>query len=44
MSDETTIRFNVPAVEGRELEYIRESIQGGHTSSGGPFSTDRPPG
>jgi dTDP-4-amino-4,6-dideoxygalactose transaminase len=39
MSDETTIRFNVPAVEGRELEYIRESVEGGHTSSGGPFST-----
>jgi dTDP-4-amino-4,6-dideoxygalactose transaminase len=32
------IRFNVPALEGRELDYVRESLEGGHTSSGGPFS------
>ena len=32
------IRFNQASVEGRELEYIRKSIESGHTSSGGPFS------
>ena len=38
MTDAPEIRFNVPALEGRELEYVRESLEGGHTSSGGPFS------
>ena len=33
-----TIRFNDPAVEGNELDYVRASIESGHTSSGGPFS------
>ncbi|HSM66094.1 MAG TPA: dTDP-4-amino-4,6-dideoxygalactose transaminase [Ilumatobacteraceae bacterium] len=33
-----TIRFNTPALEGRELEYIQQAITGGHTSSSGPFS------
>jgi dTDP-4-amino-4,6-dideoxygalactose transaminase len=31
------IRFNQPALEGRELEYIRAAVEGGHTSSSGPF-------
>jgi dTDP-4-amino-4,6-dideoxygalactose transaminase len=31
------IRFNQPSLEGRELEYIRESVEKGHTSSSGPF-------
>ncbi len=35
MSD---IPFNVPELAGRELEYVAESMRGGHTSSGGPFS------
>lgn len=35
---EPTIRFNQPTVEGNELEYIRQAIEGGHTSSGGPFT------
>ena len=38
MTDAPEIRFNVPALEGRELDYVRESLEGGHTSSGGPFS------
>lgn len=32
------IRFNQPTVEGNELTYIREAIEGGHTSSGGSFT------
>jgi dTDP-4-amino-4,6-dideoxygalactose transaminase len=32
------IPFNRPALEGNELEYIRQSVESGHTSSGGPFS------
>jgi dTDP-4-amino-4,6-dideoxygalactose transaminase len=33
-----TIRFNHPSIEGREMDYIREAVDGGHTSSSGPFS------
>lgn len=33
-----TIPFNRPALEGAELEYVRQSMEGGHGSSGGPFS------
>jgi len=32
------IPFNRPSLEGQELEYIKGSLEGGHTSSGGPFS------
>ncbi|MDQ1603647.1 MAG: dTDP-4-amino-4,6-dideoxygalactose transaminase [Actinomycetota bacterium] len=32
------IRFNVPALEGRELEYMQQAVTAGHTSAGGPFS------
>jgi dTDP-4-amino-4,6-dideoxygalactose transaminase len=32
------IAFNVPAVEGRELEYVDAAIRGGHPSAGGDFS------
>ncbi len=32
------IPFNRPEVAGRELDLIRESIESGHTSSGGAFS------
>ncbi len=35
MSD---IPFNRPEIAGRELDLIRESIESGHTSSGGAFS------
>jgi dTDP-4-amino-4,6-dideoxygalactose transaminase len=38
MTDRPTIPFNRTTVEGRELDYIRESIEGGHTSSFGPFA------
>jgi dTDP-4-amino-4,6-dideoxygalactose transaminase len=32
------IRFNRAVFEGRELEYLREAIAGGHVSGGGPFT------
>jgi dTDP-4-amino-4,6-dideoxygalactose transaminase len=32
------IPFNRPEVTGRELDYLREALASGHTSSGGPFS------
>ncbi|NYI43638.1 dTDP-4-amino-4,6-dideoxygalactose transaminase [Nocardioides aromaticivorans] len=38
MTAQDTIRFNVPAIEGRELEYVRTALDGGHTSASGPFS------
>jgi dTDP-4-amino-4,6-dideoxygalactose transaminase len=34
---EGVIRFNKLSLEGRELEYIRASVEHGHTSSSGPF-------
>ncbi len=34
---EEPIRFNQPSIEGRELEYIRASVEQGHISSSGPF-------
>jgi dTDP-4-amino-4,6-dideoxygalactose transaminase len=37
-TDQPTIPFNRPAVEGAELEYVAESIRGGHTSASGPFA------
>ena len=33
------IAFNVPSVEGKELEHMRAALMGGKTSSGGPFAT-----
>jgi len=40
MSETTlrTIPFNRPGVVGNELDYVREAIEGGHTSAGGPFT------
>lgn len=32
------VRFNRPALEGDELEYVRQAMQSGHGSTGGPFS------
>ena len=32
------IPFNRPALVGKELEYVRESIVGGHASGNGPFT------
>lgn len=37
-TDLPTIPFNRPTVEGAELEYVAESIRGGHTSASGPFA------
>ncbi|WP_052664294.1 dTDP-4-amino-4,6-dideoxygalactose transaminase [Nitriliruptor alkaliphilus] len=37
MSDRS-IRFNVPTVEGRELEHVAAAVRGGHTASSGPFT------
>ncbi|MGB7447855.1 MAG: dTDP-4-amino-4,6-dideoxygalactose transaminase [Ornithinimicrobium sp.] len=34
----SVIPFNAPEVAGDEVAYLRESLAGGHTSSGGPFS------
>jgi dTDP-4-amino-4,6-dideoxygalactose transaminase len=34
----TSIPFNVPALEGRELELVAEAMRSGHTSSSGRFS------
>jgi dTDP-4-amino-4,6-dideoxygalactose transaminase len=34
----TAIPFNRPEIAGRELDLVREAIESGHTSSGGPFS------
>lgn len=38
MTDQQPIPFNRPALEGDELEYIRQAVEGGHTSSSGPFA------
>ena len=37
-SETPMIRFNRPALEGSELDYIAEAVSGGHTSSSGPFA------
>src|SRR5919106_5785301 len=39
LDQQKTIRFNQPSLEGRELEYIRRSVEEGHTSSSGPFGS-----
>lgn len=38
MSETETIPFNRAGVEGHELEYLRRSVESGHTASGGPFT------
>jgi dTDP-4-amino-4,6-dideoxygalactose transaminase len=32
------IPFNRPSLQGREIEYIRDAVERGHTSAEGPFS------
>jgi dTDP-4-amino-4,6-dideoxygalactose transaminase len=32
------IPFNRPAIEGREIDYMRTAVERGHTSADGPFS------
>lgn len=34
----TPVPFNQPAVTGRELDYMREALAGGHISGDGPFT------
>jgi dTDP-4-amino-4,6-dideoxygalactose transaminase len=34
------IAFNQPSLQGCEIDYVREAVEQGHTSAGGPF-TDR---
>jgi dTDP-4-amino-4,6-dideoxygalactose transaminase len=36
--DVQPIPFNKSCIEGSELDYIRQSVEGGHTSSSGPFA------
>jgi dTDP-4-amino-4,6-dideoxygalactose transaminase len=38
-TDPPQIPFNRAAVEGRELEYMQQAIQSGHTAAGGSFAT-----
>lgn len=35
---EPPILFNVPTLVGHELDYVRQAVEGGHTSAAGPFS------
>ena len=39
VTDIREIPFNRASVEGAELDHIRQSLEGGHTSSSGPFAT-----
>lgn len=39
VTESPEIAFNVPSVEGQELEHMRAAVLGGKTSSGGPFAT-----
>ena len=32
------VPFNLPSVEGRELDYVQQAIRGGHPASGGEFA------
>lgn len=38
MSEPQKIAFNVPSVEGRELDHVRAAVESGKTSSGGPYA------
>ncbi|WP_374455358.1 dTDP-4-amino-4,6-dideoxygalactose transaminase [Nocardioides sp.] len=38
MGEAPEIAFNRPAVEGRELDYVQQAVNGGHLSSGGEFA------
>ncbi len=33
-----SIAFNLPTLVGNELDYVRQAVEGGHTSAAGPFS------
>ena len=32
------VPFNLPSVEGRELDYVQDAVRGGHLASGGDFT------
>lgn len=38
VANEGEVLFNQPSLEGRELEYVRQSLLDGHTSAGGAFT------
>ena len=38
MSDRPEVLFNVPTLEGRELEHVADAMRSGHGSTGGPYS------
>jgi dTDP-4-amino-4,6-dideoxygalactose transaminase len=38
-SSDDWIAFNRPSLEGDELAYMREAVEGGHTAMSGPFSS-----
>lgn len=40
MTNAPAIPFNRPSLEGRELAYIREAVENGHTSASGPFARE----
>jgi len=35
---EWTVQFNVPSVQGEELEYVREAVRNAHLCGSGPFT------
>lgn len=38
VTDLPDVAFNVPSVEGRELDYVQDAVRGGHLASGGEFT------
>lgn len=38
MTDATRLTFNRPTLEGDEVAYVRQAVEGGHTSCSGPFA------
>ena len=38
MTELPDVPFNLPSVEGRELDYVQEAVRGGHLASGGEFT------
>jgi dTDP-4-amino-4,6-dideoxygalactose transaminase len=38
VSELPDVAFNVPALEGRELDYVQDAARGGHLASGGEFT------
>lgn len=38
-SPDKRLTFNRPTLEGDELAYVRQAVEGGHTSSSGPFGS-----